>query len=70
MMINPYRFGRGPGYQQPPKMPHGRAPVEIMLLLGLRKTRRKERRKVGEEERELRKGRRTVIRIGTLMWEQ
>ena len=39
MMKNPYRIGRGPGYQRPPQMSQGRAPVEIMLLLGLAKTR-------------------------------
>ena len=46
--MHPYRIGRGPGYQRPPQVLHGRAPVEIMLLLGLGKTRR-ERRKASEE---------------------
>ena len=45
MLINPYRIGRGPGYQRPPQVSRGKVPVEIMLLLGLVKTRRE-----GEEE--------------------
>ena len=43
MLISPYRIDRGPGYKQPSQVPHGRAPMEIMLLLGLMKTREKER---------------------------
>ena len=38
MMMNPYRISRGSGYQQPPQVSYGRAPVEIILLLGLVKT--------------------------------
>ena len=49
MMIKPYQIGRGPGYQRPPLVLHGRAPVKIMLLLNLVKTRGKR-----EEEGELR----------------
>ena len=52
MMINPYRIGRGPGYQQLPQVLHDWAPVEIMLLLGLRKQEEKERRKASEEAEE------------------
>ena len=44
-MINPYHIGRGPGHQRPPQVLHGRASVEIMLLLGLVKTK-------GEREEE------------------
>ena len=45
--MNPYRLGRVLGYPQPPQVSHGRAPVEIMLLLGLGKT-RGEREEKGE----------------------
>ena len=48
VMINPYQIGRGPGYQRPPQVSHSRAPMEIMILLGLVKT-IEERRKVSEE---------------------
>ena len=49
-MINPYRIGRGPGYQRPPQVSHSREPVEIMLLLNIAKTKgEKERRKASEE---------------------
>ena len=41
MLINPYGIGRGLGYQRPPWVSHGSAPVQIMLLLGLVKTREK-----------------------------
>ena len=47
MLINPYRIGRGPGYQRLPQVPHSRAPVEIMLLLV--KTRADREGKVSEE---------------------
>ena len=47
ILINRYRIARGPGYQRPPQVSHGRAPVEIMLLLGLVKT-RGEREEEGE----------------------
>ena len=43
----PYRIGRGPGYQRPPQVSHGRVPVETMLLLRLDKT-RGEREEEGE----------------------
>ena len=46
-IINPYRIGRGPGYQQPPQVLHSRAPVEIMLLLNIVKIKAKK-----EEESE------------------
>ena len=39
IIINPYRIGRGPGYQRPPQVSHSRAPVEIMLLLNIVKIR-------------------------------
>ena len=48
MLINLYRIGRGPDYQRLLQVLHGRAPVEIMLLLGLVKT-KEERRKASEE---------------------
>ena len=48
MLINPYWIGCGPSYQQLPKVLHGRAPVEIMPLLGLVKARE------GKEEGECR----------------
>ena len=49
MLINPYGIDRGRGYEQPPQVSHGRAPVKIMLLLGLMRTREKGRRKGSEE---------------------
>ena len=33
--MNPYRIGRGSGYQRPLPVLHGSAPVKIMLLSGL-----------------------------------
>ena len=33
IIVNPYRIGRGPGYQRPPQVSHSRAPAKIMLLL-------------------------------------
>ena len=65
MLINPYRIGHGSGYQQPPQMLHGRAPVEIMLLLGLVKARERGGRRV-KRQREMWKGRCTLIRVGAL----
>ena len=47
--MNPYRIGRGPGYQQPPQVSHSRAPVEIMLLLNIVKTRGEREGKASEE---------------------
>ena len=52
MLINPYRIGRGPGYQRPPQVSHDRAPVEIMLLFGLMKTRGEREAKASEEAAE------------------
>ena len=49
IIINPYRTGRGPGYQRPPQVSHSRAPVEIMLLLTMVKLEQKKRRKASEE---------------------
>ena len=48
MIMNQYQIGRGPVYQRPAQVPHGRAPVEIMLLLGLVKAREK-KEKASEE---------------------
>ena len=42
-------IGCGPGYQQQPQVSHSRAPIEIMLLLGLVKTRAERRRKASQE---------------------
>ena len=42
ILINPYQIDHSPGYQQPPQVSHDRAPVQIMLLLGLVKTRERE----------------------------
>ena len=47
IIINPYRIGRGPGYQQQPQVSHSSAPVEIMLLLNIVKI-RAEREEEGE----------------------
>ena len=47
--MNPYRIGRGPGYQRPPQVSHSRAPVKIMLLLNIVKQEEKERRKTNKE---------------------
>ena len=49
MLINPYRIGRGPGYQRPPQELHGTSPVEYMLLLGLVKTRGEREGEASEE---------------------
>ena len=48
MIMNPYRIGRGPGYQRPTQVSFGGAPVAIILLLNVVKT-RGERRKASEE---------------------
>ena len=48
MIMNPYRIGRGLGYQRPSQVSHSKAPVEIMLLLNIVKE-QKERRKANEE---------------------
>ena len=66
MIMNPYRIGRGPGYQRPPQVSHGRAPVKIMLLLNIVKTR--EEREEEDKQRgsgNCRKGD-THVRGGTL----
>ena len=63
IIINPYRIGRGPGYQQPPQVPHSRVPVEIMLLLNIVKTKEKKMRKASEEAAESVE-RETLIRKG------
>ena len=47
IVIDPYRIGRGPGYQRPLQVSHSRAPVEIMLLLNIVKI-RAEREEEGE----------------------
>ena len=47
IIVNPYRIGRGPGYQRPPQVSHSRAPKEIMLLLNKVKI-RAEREEEGE----------------------
>ena len=65
-MINPYRIGLGPGHKQPPQMSHGKAPV-VTMILGLeknKKRRRGERRL--KRQRDLLKGRCTVLRVSTL----
>ena len=49
MMMDPYRIGRSPGYQQPPQVSHSRKAVKTMSLLGLGKTREEKRRKASEE---------------------
>ena len=45
MVMNPCWIGCGPGCQRPPHVSHGKATVEIILLLGLGKTK-------GEREEE------------------
>ena len=62
-----------PGYQRPHQVSHGRALVETMLLLGNYATaglsENKRRRRGGRQviwQRELWRGRRTLIRVGTL----
>ena len=65
-MINPYRIGLGPGHKRPPQMSHSKAPV-VTMILGLeknKKRRRGERRL--KRQRDLLKGRCTVLRVGTL----
>ena len=50
--MNPYRIGRGPGYQQLRRLPqvsHSRVPVKIMLLLNIVKTRGERKGKASEE---------------------
>ena len=60
IIINPYPIGRGPGYQRPPRVSHSSAPVEINIVKI-----RAEREEEGER-REVWKGRRSLIRVGTL----
>ena len=66
MLINPYRIAHGAGYQRPPQMSDGRASVEIMLLLGLGKQEQKRGGRQVKRLQKLWKGRRTLIRVGTL----
>ena len=42
ILINLYQIDHTPGYQQLPQVSHDRAPVQIMLVLGLVKTRKRE----------------------------
>ena len=51
ILINPYRIGRGPGYQQPPQVSQSRASVEIILLLNIAKI-RAEREEEGDRNNE------------------
>ena len=65
VILNPYRIGRGPGYQRPPQVLHCRAPVEIMLLLNKAKTKKGGGRRL-KRQREVWKGRHSLVRMGIL----
>ena len=70
MLINPYRIGRGPGYQQYPTTASGVAQQGTCGNYATAGLSEKKRRKRGgrrvKRQRELWKGRRTPVRVNTL----
>ena len=67
MLINPYRIGRAPGYQQAPQVSHSRGTCGNYATA--KHSENKERKRGGrrvKRQREVWKGRRSLIRVGTL----
>ena len=67
IIINPYRIGRGLGYQRLPQVSHSRASVEIYATAkhSENKSRKTGGRRV-KKQREVWKGRCSLIRVGNL----
>ena len=67
IIINPYRIGRGPGYQRPPQVSQSRAPGRNYVTAKHSENKRRKRGgKRVKKQREVWKGRVDILNIGAM----